>query len=260
MEKKRSNKILEHILIVYKPGNKSLAKKVKKFLKDHGCNIEVCSRRYIKQKIDTCTLCIVVGGDGTFIRVAQLLSPNITVFAINPNPGHTEGFFTRATRDDYHQKLEKIIKKDYSLIRLNRLKVMIGNKLIKELAINEVCFTNKHSYEVSRYSLLGEKQKSSGVIISTAAGSHAWLNSAGGKKMKISSQDIQYIVREPYHGKYSKAILLNKILPEKKKVNIVSMMDNGILALDSRRPGHIIKRGTKIVISASKEKIGFIDI
>ena len=134
MEKKRSNKILEHILIVYKPGNKSLAKKVKKFLKDHGCNIEVCSRRYIKQKIDTCTLCIVVGGDGTFIRVAQLLSPNITVFAINPNPGHTEGFFTRATRDDYHQKLEKIIKINVHFAS-QKMKKRISERLLKPTMI-----------------------------------------------------------------------------------------------------------------------------
>ena len=104
-----------------------------------------------------------------------------------------------------------------------------------------------------------ESQKSSGVLISTAAGSHAWIKSAGGKILPLESTKFEYLVREPYYGRTcSKCRLVNNILSEKEKIEIMFEVGNGILIVDSLSKEHKFRSGDRVMVKISKKPLYFI--
>lgn len=249
----------DSIIIVYKPSTLAYAKKIAQHCSKKVQKVICYNRDHITQKVDRSSLCIVVGGDGTFLRAARHIHKNTPLFGINPQPTTTEGFFTHATPQDAMQKLGQVFEGKYVLMELNRLRAELMVKGVRHMlplsALNEICFTNKSSYEMSRYKLFGEFQKSSGVLVSTAAGSNAWIKSAGGKGQPLQSGNIQFLVREPYHGKLSHASKLHGIIPGSRKIHLVSEMKNGILVFDSLKPALPISHGTQVTITSSKEKL-----
>src|SRR6185295_12301282 len=86
--------------------------------------------------------------------------------------------------------------------RIHRMSVAINGKPVREQAFNDVLIAHRNPAAMTRYRLtIGasqEDQRSSGVWISTAAGSTAGIRSAGGRRMPITAKRLQYLVREPY--------------------------------------------------------------
>src|SRR6185295_10984691 len=86
--------------------------------------------------------------------------------------------------------------------RIHRMSVAINGKPVREQAFNDVLIAHKNPAAMTRYRLTigasAEQQRSSGLWISTAAGSTAGIRSAGGRRMPIASPRLQYLVREPY--------------------------------------------------------------
>ncbi|HOW37247.1 MAG TPA: hypothetical protein PLK34_03295, partial [Candidatus Pacearchaeota archaeon] len=76
----------------------------------------------------------------------------------------------------------------------------------------------------SRYKLkfkdIQEEQRSSGVLVTTGAGSGAWFASAGGKTFNCEDKKLMFLVREPYTGKrvFIPKLLQGEILPGEKLV------------------------------------------
>ena len=98
-----------------------------------------------------------------------------------------------------------------------------------------------------------EEQKSSGIIVSTGAGSNAWLRSAGVKPFS-SSKKFYFIVREPYTGKLTKPLLTKGFIGYNNTIKIKSEMDNGIAAVDSNKE-YRFKKGSVIEITISKNPV-----
>jgi NAD+ kinase len=73
---------------------------------------------------------------------------------------------------------------------------------VRETAFNDVLIAHRNPAAMTRYRLTvgaaPEDQRSSGLWVSTAAGSTAGIRSAGGRRMPITSKRLQYLVREPY--------------------------------------------------------------
>ena len=245
----------DRIIISYKPGFQEVALRIAQKLKKY-TRVYVVSRNSEKQCSVPCEYCIIVGGDGTFVRASHCMRGSALMLGVNPAPKTTEGFFTRISSTTL-KKFEKFILGKYKIISLNRLEVKLNGKTLPELAINEVCFLSKHGFETARYTLQGEFQKSSGVLISTAAGSTAWISSAGGEKMPITSMQIQYKVREPYKGKLHSPKKLKGVLPEQAKIRIISKC-SGLVVFDSRKPGYPVLYGDSIDVSSSRHKLRFI--
>ena len=104
-----------------------------------------------------------------------------------------------------------------------------------------------------------ERQKSSGVLVSTAAGSYAWIKSAGGKELPLYSDDFEYIIREPYCGRTAaKCRLFNDILKKDEKIVIEFELGNGIIIADSTATEHKFKSGEKVTIKLSKKPLHII--
>lgn len=151
-----------------------------------------------KRKYD---LVIALGGDGTFFSVAHYAEKTPCIL-VNSDPQNSLGVFSACTRSDFAYTLDKIIKGQISRTLFSRLTIRIGGKKIKEMAVNDILFADRDPASITRYILTvdgkSESQESSGIWISTPAGSSAGIFSSGGKIVKINSKAMQFVVREPY--------------------------------------------------------------
>ena len=82
------------------------------------------------------------------------------------------------------------------------MQVEIDGVPVYSRVLNDVLFSHPIPAATTRYAIRrdgrAEEQRSSGVWIATAAGSTAAIHSAGGKILPITSQRLQFVVREPY--------------------------------------------------------------
>jgi NAD+ kinase len=146
-------------------------------------------------------LVISLGGDGTFFAAARSLK-DVPILGINSDPANSLGLWTCADRSSFREPLERALAGRLRACRIHRMSVEINGRSVRELAFNDVLIAHKNPAAMTRYRLsIGsseEPQRSSGLWISTAAGSTAGIRSAGGRRMPISSKRLQYLVREPY--------------------------------------------------------------
>lgn len=133
-----------------------------------------------------CELVIVLGGDGTILGVARKLAgTGIPFFGINFG---RVGYLTAASRDDWHEKLARIINlcpAPDSALAL-RWQIWSDNMILRDgVAINEIVMgRGKLARLVSiRAQVNGHDLgviRSDGLMISTPAGSTGYCASAGG--------------------------------------------------------------------------------
>ena len=162
-------------------------------------------------------LVISLGGDGTFFAAARSLK-DIPILGINSDPGNSLGLWTCADRSTFREPLERALAGKLRACRIHRMCVVINGRPVRELAFNDVLIAHKNPAAMTRYRLSvgssGEQQRSSGLWISTAAGSTAGIRSAGGRRMPIASKRLQYLVREPYTWPQRRYRLSRGFVPE----------------------------------------------
>ncbi len=216
-------------------------------LKDNNVKFELMKREELK-KISEMDLVIVVGGDGTLLRTAHYVK-NQLVLGVNCLCSIREGFFLKADLRNFKKRFELLLNDKHKILELSRIKAVIEGKETVP-ALNEIYVGEKKSYRVSKYYIKAgnkeEFQKSSGVLIATAAGSSAWLKSAGGKVLDTESGKVQYLVREPYKGKLLKPTLLKG--DTNKDFEITSLMEDGIVVIDSTSQEYDFKKGKRLKI------------
>src|SRR4030042_1726735 len=136
-----------------------------------------------KWHLDKSDLVITLGGDGTFIKAANLLEDSL-ILGINSNPDLSEGALTLINLNELH-KLKEILSGKFSIGLSQRAKITINGKPANIFATNEIYIGCEFQFHSSRYKIIfngiEEEHRSSGVIVSTGTGSGAWFNSAGGK-------------------------------------------------------------------------------
>src|SRR3989338_1378233 len=256
---------IKNTLVVYtKPKNlaeKQTLQAVEKTLKKYNVNYTVSKREGLNKKaFQNKELVIAVGGDGTFLRASHFIFDNTPILGVNSDPKRKEGFFMAATRKDFDGKFSKIANNKFKIKKLNRLEAYLNNKKIPELALNEFYISSKKEYHTARYYLTikgkRERQKSSGIIISTAAGSYAWMKSAGGKQLPLNSDKFEYMVREPYCGRISaKCGLVNGILDKDEKIIVEFELWGWILIADSLSKEHKFKAKEVVAVKMSNNPL-----
>ena len=252
---------LKEALVVYtiprtKEQKSALAHAVKT-LKKHKIKNRLANRDKLrKSQFKNADLVIAVGGDGTFLRAAQFIE-NQLLFGMNSDVKNKEGFFMKSNIKNFEKKFGKIIKGKIKIKKLPRLQAFINNKKIGTLALNEFFIGAKKSYHAAKYIIQAngrkERQKSSGILITTPTGSHAWAKSCCSKTLKLNSKGFQFVVREPYEGKVFKNYGLKYgLLSRKQKISVISEMLDGILIADSVSREHILKNGSKATVKLSE--------
>lgn len=257
--------VIKNSLVVYteptSPEQKKTLLLVKGVLNKNKIKFSISEREGLNKKLfQNEDFVIAVGGDGTFLRVSHFIFDNTPILGVNSDPKCKEGFLMASNKENFKKIIKKILKRDYKIKKLHRLEAYIGRKKVPELALNEFYVSSEKEYRTARYYLTirgkKERQKSSGIIISTAAGSYAWMKSAGGKQLPLNSDKFEYIVREPYCGRVSaKCGLVNGILSKDEKIIIEFEAGNGILIADSLSVEHTFKAKDKVTIKMSNKPL-----
>ncbi len=253
--------IIKEVLIVYMNGPSREHKLTLKTVEQVLTKNKVSYTKHLRTKLSkdifkNKDLILVVGGDGTFLRTSHYVKDETPIMGINSDPKKKEGFFGRAKRKDFDRKFSLLKKGKFNTCKLTRLHTRINNKTLPEPALNEVFIGDKKPYNISNYTIhfekRQEKQRSSGLIIGTAAGSHAWVRSAGGRLLPLGSKQYQLIVREPYAGRLAKHSVRSKTMKGDCCISVTSEMKNGIVVIDSLSKEYPFKKGSKLVVSTGK--------
>ena len=138
---------------------------------------------------------IVLGGDGTILRVAKLTAlKDIPVLGINNG---NLGYLADVEKDDYSEALDKVFKGNFTIENRMMLEAVIDFESNKPLsyALNEVCLSNSSAARMISFSLsinndYIDTYNADGIIVSTPTGSTAYNLSAGGPILKPDTELI----------------------------------------------------------------------
>jgi NAD+ kinase len=188
-------------------------------LRDYGFAVRVVAglRRRDAREAD---LIVTIGGDGTFLRASHCVESPLAsteaeasasvglaapdhgtpMLGVNSSPATSIGFFCAATADTIEGWLERLRAQQVRTTPLWRMAVSIDGERVDDLALNDVLVAHRVPAETTRYTLnvdgRSQRQKSSGVWISTAAGSTGAIRSAGGQIQDLQDRRVQFRVRE----------------------------------------------------------------
>jgi NAD+ kinase len=149
-----------------------------------GVEIEVVDAD--ERAAEGCELVLVLGGDGTFLRAAEL-ARNVEIPVLGVNLGRI-GFLAEAEADHIDTVLEHVIKRDYRVEERMTLDVVVradGKIADRGWALNEASLEKGPRLGVLGAVLEVDGRPVSsfgcdGVLVATPTGSTAWAFSAGG--------------------------------------------------------------------------------
>jgi len=171
------------------PLYKNETKKIIEILKKHSLEFEV----YNNVKKVKCDILIVVGGDGTILKVVRELKKQVPILGVSRGVK----FLTEIEFDEFEVSLKKLLKRDYKIEERMRLTCEI-NGLKLSNALNDIVVTNSKGGGVIRYSLkiddkLIWRDSGDGIIVSTPTGSTAYSLSAGGPIVVENASTISIV-------------------------------------------------------------------
>ncbi|HEX9927612.1 MAG TPA: NAD(+)/NADH kinase [Pyrinomonadaceae bacterium] len=147
------------------------------------CEIEIAGEDYFVEEVD---LIVVLGGDGTMISTARLISDrSIPVLGINYGG---LGYLTEFRIEEMFAALEQILAGNYELDPRVTLRVehcrgsetLSTNRVLNDVVINKAALARIIELEVWLDRLFVNNFRADGLIVSTPTGSTAYNLSAGG--------------------------------------------------------------------------------
>lgn len=148
-------------------------------------------------------------------------------------------------------------------MRLPRLEAHLNGRKLGCYALNEFFIGPRKAYQAAKYTIeiknWTERQKSSGILVSTPMGSHAWAKACCKRTMPLGSRGFQFVVREPYERQVFKNYRLKYgMLKKGQRIRIVSEMLDGILIADSVGKEYGFSNGSMADIGLSKKHLNAI--
>jgi len=212
----------------------------------------------LRRELAVADLVISIGGDGTLLCASHYVRDGM-VIGVNSAPGDSVGHFCSANRENFAERLDAILDLKWRPVELARLQVTLEGKPLQELALNDVLVAHYSPAATTRYLIeVGdhfEEHRSSGVWISTAAGSTAGIGSAGGRRMPLRSRHIQFLVRELYYEPDREYELTRGLVPPDSGVTVASKMPDGRLYIDGARAQYLFPFGARMHIEIAQESL-----
>jgi NAD+ kinase len=197
-------------------------------------------------------LLVSVGGDGTFLQAARstcLLPPatpggrrsgrpvrSTPLLGVNSDPQRSEAVFCAATRRTFARLCGQALEGRLPQLRLSRLQLALNGVPHPLRALNDVLVVHDDPATMSRYRLRllrrEETQKSSGLWVSTAAGSSSAVLAAGGERLPWAAAVFQYRPRELYRGRLSHPRLTGGVLDARAVLRVTWLMRRGSAFID----------------------------
>ena len=212
------------------------------------------SKVFSEKKYD---LIISVGGDGTFLDAARQLIET-SLLGVNSSPKDSVGRFCATPASGFSSFFNQFLDGKIKPALLSRLDVTLEGKKLAPV-LNDVLVCNLNPAMTARYMIeqggKKEDQKSSGIWVSTAAGSTAAIKGAGGKVLKVVDSRFQFAVRELYHQPHQRFYIKGKLLDASAKVTVFSKMKKGYIFLDGSDRKKLFSYGTKLVVTGLGPKL-----
>ncbi len=158
-------------------------------------------------------LVLALGGDGTLLHASHYCGDSVALAGINSCPELSVGHLCAIQPDNIASiptlLLSSKQEKHERFALVPRLKLSGNAPIALPLALNDILFCHKHPAVMSRYQIsmiptatperaVSERHHSSGVWVSTPAGSTAAIRSYGLSVPPLSAERFLFAVREPY--------------------------------------------------------------
>jgi NAD+ kinase len=215
-------------------------------------------------------LIIVLGGDGSILRGAELARPHGTP-VLGVNLGHV-GFLAEAERDDLERIVEVVVDRSYTVEERMTLAVDVlldGELIFDTWALNEASIEKAAREKMLEVMVAVDGHALSrwgcdGVVVATPTGSTAYAFSAGGP---IIWPEVEAILMVPLsaHALFSRPIV---VAPNSElTIELVAAWHGrGVLWCDGRRMVEVppaariqVRRGKTPVRLARAHKVSFTD-
>ncbi|MBX9573646.1 MAG: hypothetical protein K2X77_32390 [Candidatus Obscuribacterales bacterium] len=187
---------------------------------------------------------VALGQDGLVANVAKYAAAQ-PIIGVNPDPKRIDGVLVPVPATQLDQAIDAIMqeKAKLAMVTLAEITTNDGQRL---LAFNDL-FVGAQTHISARYQLTygsrSEEQSSSGIVISTGAGSTGWLSSmfnmvagiasfSGARaaqpiKMPWNSSQLIFVVREPFASKHSQSNIVAGYVDDSQSLKIESRMPSG---------------------------------
>lgn len=188
-------------------------------------------------------LIVVLGQDGLVANTAKY-SQARPIVAVNPDKQRYDGVLLPFDTMNFIGGVESVLSDNYQSRKVNFAEARLndGQRL---LAFNDL-FIGASSHISSRYKLSfnenTEEQSSSGIIVSTQAGSTGWLSSVFNmaygitglfekdmkpKQPKLKNDQLLFAVREPFKSIRTQADIAVGMINNRNNLRIESLMPTG---------------------------------
>ncbi len=220
---------------------------------------------------------LAVGQDGLVANTAKYVQ-RIPIIAINPDPERFDGILMPFNSTNFLPAVDAVINNNYQskLTSFAEAKLNDGQRL---LAFNDL-FIGASSHISARYQLTfnnhTEEQSSSGIIVSTKAGSTGWLSSVFNmslgihnfverdqrmkKDVKLKDNQLLFAVREPFESKKTQIKTTVGIIAGQTKLVVQSLMPNhGLIFSDGIETDFLkFNSGAIATIGIAEEKANLV--
>jgi hypothetical protein len=241
---------------------------------DFGLPVKFLDRSFVPNyDFWNCQAVVVVGQDGLVANTAKYVG-DTPIVAVNPDPARIDGILLPFRVSDARRIVGRVLENRFRqrLVTLAAVSLNDGQSL---LAFNDF-FIGAASHVSARYVLAvggkNEPQSSSGLLVSTGAGSTGWLSSVFNMavgvthllgvdatgRIQLDWEDPRLIwaVREPFISKHSRAELVAGLLDQDAELTIESVMPSGGVIFSDGVEADFLQfnTGTIARISAAKQR------
>ncbi len=212
-----------------------------------GLKVQVLERALVPTYLFAATdVVVAIGQDGLVANTAKYVRDQ-PLLGVNPDPARLDGqllpFSVEQARGALRRTLEGTAR--VREVTLAEARLSDGQRL---LAFNDL-FLGARTHVSARYRLKGpgqagwEAQSSSGVLVSTGAGSTGWLSSVctmatgmaaalggqAGQALRLSWEDprLYFVVREPFVSRHSSAGCVAGYVSREAPLELESLMPAG---------------------------------
>jgi hypothetical protein len=212
---------------------------------DVGLKLQVADRALVPTMLFTeHDLVVAVGQDGLVANTAKYVGEQ-PIVAVNPDPERFDGILLRYSPSQARDAVASLLEGRARVRNITLAEAALddGQRL---LAFNDL-FIGARSHVSARYRIAfgagAELHSSSGVLVSTGAGSTGWLSSVfamagavsrfaggqAGKGVRLDWEDprLVFVVREPYVSRHSQAGIVAGMIEPAGELVLESQMPSG---------------------------------
>jgi NAD kinase len=216
---------------------------------------------------------VTLGQDGLVANTAKYVGDQ-PIVAVNPDPERFDGILLPFLPGDAAHAIVRVTEGRCRIraVTLAEAKLNDGQRL---LAFNDL-FLGAQTHVSARYNIrwnrVEEPQSSSGVLVSTGAGSTGWISSVfnmasgvsvltgghGVKSIRMDWEDrrLLFVVREPFVSRHSRANVTAGVVGPQETLELESLMPSGgVIFSDGIEADYLqFNSGSAVTVKAAEEK------